>query len=364
MKALTIIFVSVLAILSACILIPSPNLALLLPTIAAPELSPWLVLLNLLAGLAALRFYRPLLPLAAASLLVSGWPLVQIHNVAVQSSNKGAERMQGIGDSASILLDCFRSTVSWSVQPQRLAMNILYYPPPNGGRLRPALIDIYGGAWQHGSPADLHRFDSYLALKGFPVFAIDYRHAPEFKFPVQLNDVNAAVSFIYQNATRYNVDRDRLVLCGRSAGAQLALLAAYETGLVPVRGVVSYYGPTDLIKGYFDLPTPDPINVRAVLEAYLGGSPAQVPNAYRDASPVTYMRRSLPATLILQGERDHIVKEVFARELYARLSESGNRAYLVEIPWSEHGFDFAFPGLGNHVSLRYLEQFLHETVGS
>ncbi len=351
--------------LSACIFVPSPNLVLLPLTIAAPELSPWLLVFDLLAVAAAMRFYRPAIPFAVVSLALSSWPLVQLQDVHTRASIPSANELRGTGSAASVLLDCFRGFGTASVQPQRLPLNILYYPPEGGGRAAaPALIDIYGGAWQNGSPRDMYRFDSYIALRGFAVFAIDYRHAPAFRFPAQLDDVNAALSFIHSNAARYGIDPNRLVLCGRSSGAQLALLAAYQSGPVPVRGVISYYGPTDLTEGYWKLPFPDPIHVRSVLEKYLGGSPAQLPGVYRSASPVTYVKGSLPPTLLIQGKRDHIVKAEFARELFQGLQKTGNRAFLLEIPWAEHGFDFVPFGLGNELALRAIEEFLRDTLNT
>ena len=153
------------------------------------------------------------------------------------------------------------------------------------------------------------------------------------------------------------------MLCGRSSGAELALLAAYEPEPIPIRAVISYYGPTDLTRGYYDRPTPDPIDVRSVLATFLGGSPAQVPAIYRDASPVNHVGPGLPPTLLIQGRRDHLVKAEFASELYDKLRAAKDTVSLIELPWSEHGFDFAFGGLGNQVSLGYVDDFLRETVG-
>ena len=208
------------------------------------------------------------------------------------------------------------------MEPETLPLNIRYYRPKGAGP-HPGLIDIYGGAWQRGAPEDSRQFDSYLAYKGYAVFAIEYRHAPNFRFPAQIEDVRAAIAFLHANAAQYHTDPDRLILCGRSAGGQLALLAAYEPGPVPIRAVIAFYAPTDLAAGYADLPSPDPIDVRQVLATYLGGSPAQAPEAYRAASPITYAQRGLPPTLLIQGARDHIVKPRFPRELQRQAARFG-----------------------------------------
>jgi dipeptidyl aminopeptidase/acylaminoacyl peptidase len=128
--------------------------------------------------------------------------------------------------------------------------------------------------------------------------------------------------------------------------------------LIPIRAVVAYYAPTNLIGGYEDLPVPDPIGVHGVLERFLGGPPTQLRERYLQASPVTYANRPQPPTLLIQGGRDHIVKPKFARELEEKLRNSGTRAVLLEIPWAEHAFDAIFKGTGNREALDYTERFL------
>src|SRR2546425_2813036 len=103
---------------------------------------------------------------------------------------------------------------------------------------------------QRGAPGDNSAFDSYLATHGFVVFAIDYRHAPRWRWPAQLADVRAALEWIGRHGTEYGADPNRLAVLGRSSGAQLAMVASYARGGPPVRAVVSYYGPVDLVEGY------------------------------------------------------------------------------------------------------------------
>jgi acetyl esterase/lipase len=131
---------------------------------------------------------------------------------------------------------------------------------------------------------------------------------------------------------------------------------------VPIRAVISFYGPSDLNLGYTDLPSPDPMDVRSVLTTYLGGPPGAVPERYHAASAVLYAGGKLPPTLLIQGARDHIVKPVFARELHEKLRAAGNQSVLLEIPWAEHAFDAVFSGPGNQLALFYSERFLDATL--
>jgi acetyl esterase/lipase len=197
-----------------------------------------------------------------------------------------------------------------------------------------------------------------MAARGYTIFAIDYRHAPRYRFPAQLDDVRAALDFIRQNAVKYEAQPDRIAILGRSAGGHLAMLAAYQPDALPVQAVVSYYGPFNLTQGYKDPPQPDPLNVRALLSAFLGGSPEQLPQQYIKASPASYVTRKLPPTLLIHGSRDHIVEVRFAQDMYQRLQAVGTSSILLEIPWAEHAFDAIFSGPSNQLALYYTERFL------
>ncbi|NER85439.1 MAG: alpha/beta hydrolase, partial [Leptolyngbya sp. SIO1D8] len=215
-----------------------------------------------------------------------------------------------------------------------------------------------GGAWQRGKPSHIARFSRYMVAQGYTVVAIDYRHAPEYRFPTQLQDVQTALQWVQANAVAYDIDLNRLALAGWSAGAHLVLLAAYQPDALPVKAVVNYYGPTNLAEGYRDLPVPDPIDTRAVLEAFLGGSPEQMPQAYQLASPIHHVRLGLPPTLLIYGGRDHLVKPIFGQQLDERLRAIGNASVLLNLPWAEHVFDSVFRGISNQMALYYTERFL------
>ncbi len=149
-----------------------------------------------------------------------------------------------------------------------------------------------------------------------------------------------------------------MALLGRSSGAQLAMVAAYEPGALPVRAVVNYYGPVDLVEGYRHPPDPDPLNVRAIEEAFLGGSPVQMPEAYRTASPISYVSRSLPPTLSIYGMRDYVVEPRFGGLLHASLRATGSTSVLLQIPWAGHAFDAVPHGPGAQLALYHTERFL------
>ncbi len=235
-----------------------------------------------------------------------------------------------------------------------------------GGAARPTFVVVYGGAWRSGDAEQGASFDRQLVADGYTVVALDYRHAPAFHYPAPLDDVRRGLRLVRDSAAAWGVDPARLILWGRSSGAHLALLAAWDdttTAAPPVRGVIDYYGPVDLVEGYRHPPRPDPIDARDVLRDFLGGTPDQRPSQYRDASPITHVRPGLPPTLLIYGGHDHLVEARFGRALDAALAAAGDAAAYVELPWAEHGFDAAPGGLGERVATALALQFAARVTG-
>jgi acetyl esterase/lipase len=367
------------------IVVPPRSYATLLLAVGAPEVGPWLIL----AGAALLYFgVRAGAGWAAwvtvlcsvAVIAIASIPLFQFPATARRFDGAmrealGADYLSGVAPGAREqmrrsrldLLDVFTGLraggssrvvrgVPFAVNDGvPLTMDI--YRPASAGT-HPAVVQIYGGAWQRGTPGDNARFAGYLAAHGFVVFAIDYRHAPRWQWPAQLADVRAGLAWIAAHGKEYDADASRLALVGRSSGAQLAMVAAYAPGGPPVRAVVSYYGPVNLVEGYRRPPRPDPLDVRSIEVAFLGGTPDDALDRYRSASPITYVERPLPPTLLVYGVRDHVVEARFGQMLYEKLRATGTTSVLLEIPWAEHAFDAVSGGPGAQLALYSTERFL------
>jgi acetyl esterase/lipase len=197
-----------------------------------------------------------------------------------------------------------------------------------------------------------------LARLGYTAIAIDYRHAPRYRFPVQIDDVRDALVAIARNAVSWNVDPARVAIFGRSAGAQLALLAAYAPEPLRIRAAVAYYAPTDLVAGYRFPPRPDPADVKRILRAYIGGTPDDRPAVYLAASPIRHVAPGLPPTLLIGGGRDELVRLSFAHALRDALRSRGVRVAALDLPWSNHAFDEIDNGTGGQIARYYTDRFL------
>ena len=251
----------VLVFLTSWIVLPAPSRLLVPLGVGAPELSGWLALGCLAVGGLTLgaagrdTLSRSTLALAAGALVLASMPLVQLP-FAVRRFDSAMRRalgddfLRGVPSdslvrmrSAPIVpLDLFKpfSLASGSgtgdarvtrgvlfATPRGVPLTLDIYRPASAGRY-PSVVQIYGGAWQRGAPGDDAKFAAYLANRGFVVFAIDYRHAPEWQWPAQIEDVRAALGWIREHGSEWDADVSRLALLGRSAGAQLAMVAAYD----------------------------------------------------------------------------------------------------------------------------------------
>ncbi len=231
------------------------------------------------------------------------------------------------------------------------------------GSPRPCVIVIHGGSWVSGNRLDdgtTRWLNDWLAGLGYAVASIDYRLAPQFKWPAQRDDLLAATRFLRAHSSALGIDENRLVLLGRSAGGQMATATAYAQVIPGVRGIVDVYGPTDFYRTWEVATHPRNLDHRYNLELFLDGSPETAHEAYDSASSAMLVTRRAPPTLILQGELDINVFSEQSEVLDRNLAAAGVPHVLISLPWAGHAFDlvhFATPvrrskGMPSRVSWR------------
>jgi acetyl esterase/lipase len=369
MRFITAILLILSVLESVLWFVPIPSETLWPANMIAHEIWPWMILVNLLGLIVAGARKRWSVAVFVIGLGITVWPLADISklesDVAAQWTSQGISATPpAVPNTSHVLRKALSVMEIDSIEPNAVHAGIYLFKSPSsvGHEPLPTLIDIHGGSWQQENALTDSTFASYMAAKGYAVFSIDYRKAPENRYPIQIDDVRAAIDWIYANAFSYGADPRRIALVGRSAGGHLALLDAFTSEVIPIRAVISFYGPADLTKLYDDPPKPDPLNVRDKLEAFLGGSPGDIPTVYRDASPISHLKADLPPTLLIQGGHDHTVPARHIRAFYQKLTTNGSPAVLVEIPWSEHGFDFVHFGPGSILALAYADAFLKDVL--
>jgi acetyl esterase/lipase len=322
---------------------------------------------RVLALVGALLFLFPLLRalLVAEQLdqsLAAAFPLSPAPSSGASLASTGGRPLQ------------FMHLLSGAVQ-EPVRQSSLVYAAPEGEPLRldlyrsasllspaPAVIVIHGGSWQSGERNQLADLNRHLASRGYVVAAIGYRLAPRWPFPAARDDVRAAVAFLQAHASELGLDPQRMVLLGRSAGGQLALLVAYTAGDPAIRGAIAFYAPSDLRYSYEHPGNPLVLDSRGVLTAYLGGSPEQRPEAYAAASPLNFVGAGTPPTLLIHGGRDELVRPIHSERLAARLAQAGKPLFLLRLPWATHGCDVNLHGPCGQLSTYAIERFLESVM--
>jgi acetyl esterase/lipase len=336
--------------------------------VLVPELAPSFALATAIALVIAAALARGTIRRVAIAALTIAFActLVPILQFPSARTTEDAELAAQLGDSSAQHADgrtyavhVMNDRTITTRDGARLALDV--YRPEIAG-VRPTIVTIYGGAWIFGSRKELATMDESYAKLGYTVVGIEYRHAPAYRFPTQLHDVQDALAAIAANADAWGVDRTRVALFGKSAGAELALLAAYSPEPVGIRAAIGYYTPTDLARGYAEPPVPDPANVRKILDTYVGGTPAERPELYRAASPIALVRAALPPTFLICGRRDSLVRIDFQRAMSDALRAHDDRVVAIELPWSNHVFDDVPNGLGASIATPAVRRFLAATL--
>ena len=232
-----------------------------------------------------------------------------------------------------------------------------WYPAQQPG-LRPCVVVVHGGSWSSGDSRELPELNSRLAKDGYTVASVNYRLAPHYRNPAQVEDVHSALDYLRSHATELSIDTNTFVLLGRSAGAQIALLAAYTLQDIAIKGVIDFYGPADMVWGYSVPSNPMIMDSRKVMSDYLGGPYPAVPQNYLNSSPVAFVTPHSVPTLIIHGQQDVLVAYEHSVRLQRKLADSGVRNYLLTLPWATHGFDYTLNGPGGQLSTYCVERFL------
>jgi acetyl esterase/lipase len=223
----------------------------------------------------------------------------------------------------------------------------------------PGVMILSGAGWRSSDPAAFARFSEYLAGRGYVVMTVGYRAGDNAPFPTDRDDVRTALNYVRSLAGTMGLDPNRIVIIGRSTGAQLALLTAYTGG---VNGVVALYPFVDLRQTWESPPARLVFDARSRLGVYLGGSPDEQPRNYHDASPIDFAGLTRVPTLIIHGERDEIASATQSRILAQRLEQSGQRPVLLSLPWATHFCDTNFSGPCGQVTTYAIERFLAKVL--
>jgi acetyl esterase/lipase len=233
----------------------------------------------------------------------------------------------------------------------------LYLPKSRkAGEKSPAVLLIHGGGWKEGDKRQAREieFGMTLAKNGFVAASINYALRSDGKFPLNLQDCKNGVRYLRAHADELGIDPNRISVMGGSAGGHLALLVAYtadQPALAPsqpypgvsdkVSSVVDFYGVSNLATRKETDPNGKPLKIEP-LDSTTQSIFGSTPQDWKKASPITYVKRDVPPTLILHGKKDTTVDFDQSQELADTLKKSGATYEIIWLPNAPHSFSFQY----------------------
>ena len=230
------------------------------------------------------------------------------------------------------------------VGDQEIGVDI--YQPKNDPTPNPLILVIHGGYWKSGDKTVHAQQGIEFAELGYTVASVNYRLSADYKFPANIEDIYDCLKFLVKNAEKYNIDPNRIVTYGGSAGGHLSAFIglaantdgrAYNKGINPdsFKGIISLYGMHDLTL---------PIQMEhPFTQQYIGDIFENTSAKYRDASPIYHVDKNDPPVLLVHGAIDGSVSVQNSDALSAMLREVGVPYTYDRVDGWPHAMDFFSP---------------------
>jgi acetyl esterase/lipase len=213
---------------------------------------------------------------------------------------------------------------------------------PKSDKPTPVVINIHGGGWNKGTKESQTGFTTFFKA-GFTVVNIGYRLTGQATAPAAVEDARCALLYLVKNAKVLNVDVNKIVVMGTSAGAHLALMAGMlgndhrfdgncpGVEKVKVAAIIDKYGITNVWDwGYGTLKTSKSATT------WLGAHGNDQKFA-ATVSPVSYVSKTTPPTFIVHGDADPTVPYEQSVDLHKKLEAAGVKTKFITVPGGLHG---------------------------
>ncbi|WP_411826813.1 alpha/beta hydrolase fold domain-containing protein [Luteolibacter sp. AS25] len=255
--------------------------------------------------------------------------------------------------------EAFRDVIYKQIDGRRIKMDI-YMPTKGKSEKAPVLYYVHGGGWAAGSKAKgglplMRPVFEKVAEHGVVCVSIDYRLFKGRNGVLMrdcLIDAVDGLRFLNENAAKYGIDPDRVVVWGDSAGGQLAQMLNFadyskfrdagspaENDIQPIAGI-SWYGPSDFtIPDLFKTDLSDKeINRFGLRITGTDGGYAENPKAYEEMSPYFWISKDSPPLLSIQGNKDATIPLAHATHLKEKAEKIGADATFIIVENAGHNW--------------------------
>jgi acetyl esterase/lipase len=257
-----------------------------------------------------------------------------------------------------------RNLVYCSLANRKLSLDV-FYPSVKAKSKRVAVMIIHGGGWRSGNRTQHYPLAQRLADLGYVCFVPEYRLSTEALFPAAVYDLKSALRWIYANAKQYNVDTNKIVVLGFSAGGELAAFLGVTNKNSRFEGRQCNLKSSSAVQAIIDLDGTlsfvhpesgegDDSKRTSAATYWFGYQKKENPELWEEASPLTYVSKNTPPTLFINSsvERMHAGRMDFLKVL----NENGIYSEVKTFSDAPHSFPLFDPWF--EPTIKYTDEFL------
>lgn len=280
------------------------------------------------------------------------FPLLALAGILAGCANPGGTPVHRQGTlekkSYTVTRNLVYTPDSWPVP----VLGDLYRPRTSSPA--PAVLLVHGGGWTGKDGRwQMNGIATKLVKRGYVVLNVTYRLAPRWIYPAPVEDLQEAVKWLRANAAEQGIDPDRIAAFGYSAGGYLAAL----TGLIEgpgnshIRAIVAGGAPSDLTF----YPGGD------LVPQFLGGTQQQIPQRFREASPVNYVTKNSPPMFLYHGTTDKLVRPEHPLAMITALQKNQVRHEVYWINGRDHIAAFLLPAGSVDAAIGFLDREMRQS---
>ena len=246
----------------------------------------------------------------------------------------------------------------------------MFGPARKSTRGYPGVLLIHGGGWRSGNRQMEWPMAQHLAAKGYVTATVEYRLSVEALYPTGIYDLKAAIRWLRANASKYDVDPNKIAVYGCSAGGELAAFLGTTGEMKKFEGALGHEQFSSRVQavvdidGILDFTDPaesgkdnDPAKPSAG-KAWFGAAYKDKPEVWKDASPIGYVTEKTAPILFVNSSqpRFHAGRD----EAIGMMRKLGVYSEVHTIPNTPHPFWLFHPWFDE--AFNYIVAFLDKTL--
>ena len=243
-------------------------------------------------------------------------------------------------------------TITYCTIGSRKFLIDAFYPKQQNTNKRIAIIIVHGGGWRTGNRTLHYPLAQRLADLGYVCFTPEYRLSTEALYPAGVYDVKSSIRLVRKNAAKYNIDPNKIVVAGHSAGGELAAMMGATNDLASFEGDGCNKNISSKVNAVIDMDGllafihaesgegDDSKRVSAATN-WFGYSKTENPELWKKGSPLTHIGPHTPPTLFINSNvtrmhagRDDYIKILDEYNIYTEIkSFDAPHSFVLFEPW-------------------------------